>query len=119
MRAVQRRIAGYGHDTVLLRPQGWLAQFGPEHLNLLDRCGFEALYEHQVDRGKPGSERHRVRRGVGGLAQQRPALAAHYQHFLGAGLAMTKTVLAGLVQIQAVMSVLDGGNAQAGRPQLR
>jgi hypothetical protein len=32
---------------------------------------------------------------------------------------MTKTVLAGLVQIQAVMSVLDGGNAQAGRPQLR
>jgi hypothetical protein len=50
------------------------------------------------------------------LMQQGPATGRGDEYFVGAGEAVAIAVLARLIHIEGVMSVLDGGNRQAGSP---
>ena len=90
------------------------------HLDLAMRLGLEALDHDEIDPRQFGQQFRQPR--LGGAAQfmhQGPSLAGGYQHLGGAGLAVPPGILAGNIDIEGMMGVLDHGNAQALAEQMR
>src|SRR4051812_38458403 len=84
------------------------------HLDLRMALGLEPLDDREIDRGETAQES-----GEGRLVpapqfvDQCPAPSGGDQHLRRPGLAMLERVLAGLVDLEGMMGVLEGGYRQA------
>jgi hypothetical protein len=79
----------------------------------------EALDQHQVAALQPVEQivQRRLRRAAQ-FVHQRPALVAEQQHLLAAGFAQPVRVLAGAVDIDVLVAVLDERDHQSARGDL-
>ncbi len=107
-----------GDDSRVIGPQSGLAERRPEDFYSGNVVGAKSLDEHEIRRGKPAGEGFEIGRAAWGFAKQGPALPAGDEHLGGACLSMAKAVFAGLVELQRVMGVLDGGDGEAGACEL-
>src|SRR5438477_541350 len=85
----------------------------PVDLDLRNRLGLVALDEHEVAGREPLQlVLQRRLRGTTQLVHERPALRGAHEHFGAARMAMAIRVLAGLVDVELVMRVLDERHAK-------
>ena len=116
----ERNVGNDADHVRVLRMEGRLADLAAVDLDAGVMRRFEAFDQHEIDR------RHLPQQIVDGglgrlpqLVHQRPAPAGSDQHLGRAGDAVDVGILAGLVDVEAVMGVLDGGNGEAAPDQPR
>ena len=91
-----------------------LAGLGPPGLDLGVGVALVTLDDHQIDRGQMTEQRlKRLFRCAAQLRHQRPAGRGGQDHLLRPGGTMAVAVLAGLIDIDPVMGVLDRRDAEA------
>ena len=79
------------------------------------RVGLEPLDQHQIDRRQHLQQVFQAGfRRAAMFVDQCPAFGAGYEHFARARLAVGVAVLAGLVDIEVMVGVLDGRHGDAG-----
>ena len=118
--ARQRRVAGDGDDVRIVRLQQRLAVGHAMNFELRKRIALEAFDQHEIDRGKLAEQVGQVPfRVVAQLMQDGEALGRADDHLGRAGGAVHERVLARLVEVEAVMRVLDRRHPAAARDQAR
>ena len=118
----QRLVGGDRLDRGIVWPERLLAGKAGDgrtlHFQTREGVAREAFDQHQLDRLQSCEQGCEVGRGsVAAFVQQGPARLAGQQHLMRAGLAVQPAILAGLVQVDAVMGVLDGGDTYPMRAQ--
>jgi hypothetical protein len=89
------------------------------HLDLGMALGLEALDHDEVDRRQPPEEVGKARLALlPQLAHERPAPTRGDQHFAGAGATVLERILAGLVDVEGMVRVLDGRDREAAAREL-
>src|SRR5487761_1773872 len=113
-------VTGQRDDALLVGEHEWLADQGTIDLELGKVVGLEALDQNEIDRRHLAQQyvEFRLRRAAM-LVHERPALRRS-DHDLGrAFLTMAPRILAGLIDVEVVMSVLHGRDAEAAADQCR
>ncbi len=87
------------------------------HFELGNRRVFVAFHPHQIARRQFADQLIERRRGR--FVQQRPAPFRRHDHLRRSGLAMAPAVLAGLVEVNSVVRLLDHRNLQVIRHAVR
>ena len=121
MRQVSGRIeaiADQRNDAIVLRVDRRLAVGRTMDLDLGQGIALEPLDQNEVDRRKQAQKigKRRLRRPAQ-FPHQRQPIGGSDQHLMRAGGAMDVGILARLVEIEAVMGVLDRRDAQAATVQ--
>ena len=110
----QRRVAGDRDDVRVVRLQQRLAVGGAMDFELGKGVALEAFDQHQIDRRQLGEQVGQVPfRLVAQLVQDGEALGRADDHLGRAGGAVHEGILARLVEVEAVMGVLERGHAAA------
>ncbi len=114
------RVAGDRHDMRIVRMDQRLAVLGAVNFQLRKGVALEAFDQHQIDRRHLGDQvGHVPFRLLAQFVQDRPAPGRRDDHLGGAGDAVHEGILAGLVQIEAMMGVLERGHPHPPRQQAR
>src|SRR5262245_20776815 len=105
---LQFPVRGDADDVRILGMQQGLALYGAIHLQLGQFLALEALYQQQVTgRDVPNQYLKSGFASAASLVHQRPAPRRSHQHLRAARMAMAIGVLARLVDLKAVVGVLD------------
>ncbi len=116
----QRRIRGDRDDVRIVGMNQRLAVRRAVDFELGEGVALEALDQHQIDRRQLGQQIRQVPlRLVAQLVQHRKALRRADDHLGRAGGAVHERVLARLVEVEAVVRVLERRDALAARDQAR
>ena len=112
-------IGGDRDDAGVIGPKRRLSEGWTKNFYAGKRLRADPFDQDEVDRRQSGDQFSERRWALPRFMHKCPARAADQDHLFRAGLAMAKTVLAGLVQVDRVMGIFDRGNAQAGAAQKR
>ena len=113
-----RLVAGDGDDMTVPGGQEGLTKGGAMDLQFGVMMGFETLDQDQIDRGHMTYQRLHVRLGrAAQFVHERPAVGRGYHDLHGAGGAVAKAVLAGLVDVKMVVGMLEGRKGQSKRAE--
>ena len=119
-RGRQRAVGGDRDDMRVFRVDQRLAVGDAVDLELRECVALEAFDQHQIDRRHLADQSGHVPfRLLAQLVQDGPAFGRRDDHLGGAGGAVEEAVLAGLVEVETVMGVLERGYADAARDQAR
>src|SRR5215471_17229207 len=116
----QRNVGRYRDDVRVIRVNKGLVVLSAVNFQLRKSIALEALDQHEVDRRHLGNECAQVPFALlAKFVQDGPALCGRNNNLGRAGRAVEKGILAWLIQIEAVMGVLEGGYLKPARDQTR
>jgi len=116
LRTRRRRVTRDGQDAWPVRPKRRLAKGRPPHLQLREAAILETFDQHQVARLHAFKQIFEGRLcSTAELVHQCPTIVAQQEHFLAARLAQTVGVLAGTIDVDVLVAVLDQRHDQSAR----
>src|SRR5450755_2753907 len=120
LRLRQSAVGRHRHDVRVFRVDQRLAVGDAVDLDLGKGIALEAFDQHQIDRRHLADQGGQIPlRLLAQLMQDGPAFGRGDDHLGGAGGAVEEGILAGLVEVETVMGVLERGYADAARDQAR
>ena len=110
---IDGRITRHRYYFRLLVPERRFTQFRAKDLQLGVAVRFEPLDQNEIDRLHTGKQARQIRLLFLKFVQQSPPAGRGDEYFMRAREAMAMAVLAGFINVELVMDVLDGGHCQA------